>query len=592
MNRFVSLARLNAHAADVVKTLDLDRFAPPQWPVSASTPSLHGPDETALRVDDWNFIEEAASRGITFQYYEGSTEETRMQHIINTMGGGLGVIDYDLDGWPDLQIAQANDWRDANSQPMQHDRMFRNLHGQSFDDVTRYTSTGDTSFTHGVSVGDFDADGFPDIYLGNLGPNRLYHNQGDGTFADVTVSAGVAGNEWTTSSVWADLTGDGLPDLYVLNYSQMSETRNKNCHQMGVPVACTPDVLTPEVGRLYINQTDGSFRDVSDKLEVPLPAGRGLGVIAWDFQGRGRVDLFIANDTMANFLFANHGLDANGNPQLRDEAVVRGVALDADGNAQASMGVAADDADGDGEIDLFITTFSGDSKTLYSLRPNGFFDDATRRMNLREAGFWMLGFGSQFADINNDGWPDLVVTNGHVDQKSKRGDSDRMRPQVFANQAGKRFREVPAETLGQFFQGKYLGRGLATLDWNRDGKTDVAVSHLHGPFALLTNQSKSVGDTLSIRLVGLNARNPVGATVTVKTKTSQQTGLAVAGDGFLVTNEKVLRFSIPPAEKRVEINVRWPDRTSQSWTVERSTEFATIVEGAAQIIWHQRDLLD
>ena len=587
MNRFVRLARLNPQAHEVIQTLELDRFTPPQWPLQSLAPSINTTAEHDLRPGDWNFTEEAAQRGIRFQYYEGSTEDTRMQHIINTMGGGLGVIDFDLDGWPDLQLAQGNDWRDTNSKPTQQDRLFRNLDGQSFDDVTQYSSTGDTSFTHGVSVGDFDADGFPDIYLGNLGPNRLYHNNGDGTFDDVTVSAGVAGNEWTTSNVWADFTGDGLPDLYVLNYSNMSETKSKECRQGGVPVACTPDVLTPEVGRLYINQADGSFRDVSDKLDVPLPAGRGLGVIAWDFQRKGRIDLFIANDTMANFLLANHGLDRHGNPQLRDEAVVRGVALDADGNAQASMGVAAGDADGDGQIDLFITTFAGESKTLYSLKKDGFFEDATRRMNLRESGFWMLGFGSQFADFNNDGWSDLVVTNGHVDQKSKRGDSDRMRPQVFANQTGKRFREVPAESLGEFFRGKYLGRGLATLDWNRDGKTDVAVSHLHAPFALLTNRSEAGGETLNIKLIGLQARYPVGATVWVRTPSTQQAEFAVAGDGFLVTNEKTLRFSIPPADKRVEITVRWSDQDSQSWTVERKAEFATIVQGAAQIIWHQ-----
>lgn len=586
MNRYIELARKYPRADDVISHLKLREFTPPRWSIDGETRmSANQPVDTS-RFEGWDFQDDAARVGIEFKYYEGTTEETRMQHIFNTMGGGIGVIDLDLDGWPDLHFAQANDWRNSEPQPAYHDCTYRNRDGERFEDVTTHTQTGDLGFTHGVSVGDFDADGFPDIYLGNLGPNRLYHNNGDGTFTDVTPTAGVAGNEWTTSSVWCDLTGDALPDLYVMNYSKMQETRDKECREGAKPVACTPDVLTPEVGRLFVNAGDGTFRDVSQTLDPPLPAGRGLGVIAWNFTKRDRLDLFMANDTMANSLLTNQGLDGQGNPQLRDEAVIRGVALDPDGNAQASMGVAAGDANGDGLLDLFITTFYGESKTLYSLREDGFFEDATRRMNLRESGFWMLGFGSQFADLNNDGWQDLIVTNGHVDQRTRRGDPDRMRPQVFMNLDGKRFEEVPAEKLGAFFQNTYLGRGLATLDWNKDGRTDVVISHLHAPAALVTNHtSRKYPRTVSLRLIGRHHRRPVGATVSLNAGSIHATGFVTAGDGFLVSNEDTLRFAIPDSEQQLQISIRWPDGTSSSWRHAIESNSLTTIEGDDRSFW-------
>ena len=239
--------------------------------------------------------------------------------------------------------------------------------------------------------------------------------------------------------------------------------------------------------------------------------GRGLGIIAWDFSADGRLDLFVANDTSANFLFIHQGMSPDGTPRFAEEALVRGVAVDDDGNAQASMGVAAGDVNGDGLVDMFITNFFSEANTLYLSQEGGFFTDMTRPFQLRDSSFWMLGFGCQFADFDGDGWQDLVATNGHVDQTSARGDPDRMSPQLFHNRQGQRFEDVPADRLGGFFEGKYLGRGLATLDWNRDGRTDFAVSHLHGPAALVVNQTLAQGTPLVVRLVGRRGpRDPVG----------------------------------------------------------------------------------
>lgn len=569
------------------RLLDRRDFAEPRWPALLNAPQP--PQSLAPVQRAWNFADDAERLGIRFEYFEGTTEENRLRHIFNVTGGGLAAFDYDGDGWTDLYLAQGNNWRAPEPQPEYGDRLFRNLQGERFADVTLPAELGDTGFSHGVTVGDFNQDAFPDIHVGNLGPNRLYRNNGDGTFADVSFTAGVAGDEWTTSSVFADFNDDGLPDLYVSNYTERAHTAAKECRRRnGERMACTPDLLISEPDRLYLNVGDGTFRDVSAESGILVEGGKGLGVVAWDFAGNGRLGIFVANDSTPNFLFVNDGPDARGVPRFREEGIVRGVALDADGNAQASMGVAAGDANGDGRIDLFLTTFFGESKTLYSQRGDGFFDDLTRALQLREPGFWMLGFGCQFADLDGDGWEDLIVTNGHVDQQSSRGDSDRMPPQLFHNQKGRRFHEVPRALLGPFFQRTYLGRGLAILDWNRDGRTDIAISHIHAPFALLTNQTPAVSRPLVVRLVGRSGcREPTGAMVRLETRSGEAVRLQTAGDGFLVTNERRLHFVVPAGEPTADLHVRWPGGATQTWRAVPAGCDVVLIEGRSDpvIVW-------
>ena len=362
----------------------------------------------------------------------------------------------------------------------------------------------------------------------------------------------------------------------------MEETARKECKdKSGEQMACTPDMLTAEFHRLYLNEGDGRFRDITSESGMRIPNGRGLGLVAWDFGGDGRLGLFVANDTSPNFLFINSGTGNDGIPKFREEGAVRGVAYDADGNAQACMGIAAGDANGDGQLDMYITNFFGESDTLYMQKADGFFDDATRPFTLRDAGFWTLGFGCQFADLDGDGWDDLISTNGHVDQHSSRGDEDRMPPQVFRNLRGKRFEEVPGTKLGPFFQKGYLGRGLATLDWNRDGKTDVAISHLHSPFALVTNQTKSSGTPLVIKLVGrTGAREPTGAIVRVQTESRVMFRLLTAGDGYLSTNERRLAFAIPKGEQVNQLDVKWPRGVMQHFGAVRAGLEVLLIEGS------------
>lgn len=590
LRHWLKLARrenaLNATDRSPIQSLRPEDFPTPSWPTPDEN-TKNEPSTGAARIA-WDISDEAEKSGIKFTYFEGSTEENRLQHIFNVMGGGLGAIDYDNDRWPDLYLAQANNWRDPKPRFEFRDHLYQNVAGERFKDVTEFAGIAEFDFSHGVAVGDFDQDGFSDVYVGNKGPNHLFHNQGDGTFKEISLSSGVAGNEWTTSSAFADFTGDGLPDLYVLNYTKIPETTQKECRDpQGVLKSCTPRQLPSEKDKLYINRGDGSFHDASAEVGIQASEGRGLGVVVWDFTDDGLPDIFVANDTSANFLWVHQGIDAQGVPHFQEEGVARGIAFNQDGHATASMGVAAGDANGDGRIELFITNFYAESSTLFSMRQNGFFEEQTREMNLRTGSFWMLGFGCQFADLDGDSWEDLIVTNGHVDQVSAHGDSDRLPPQIFWNQHGQRFEEADRLALGQFFQGSYLGRGMARFDWNRDGRTDIGISHLHAPFALLTNRTPTAGRALTIRLIGREGcREPIGAKVSVRLKDSKTPVVRFlsGGDGFLVSNERLISFVLPNAYDSVQINVNWPSGLNQSWENVRTNQEITLIEGQLGVL--------
>ena len=578
----------NSTIGGQISSLDIERFAEPNWGLHAAA-RVRSPSQESLAqgsLVSWQMAEEAETAGINFTYFEGTTEETRLQHIFNVVGGGMAAVDYDLDSWPDLHIAQANDWRAGDNQPVVIDSLYRNRNGVRFEDVATVANLIEPGFSHGVCAGDFDQDGFPDVSVSNLGPNRLFHNNGDGTFEDVTSFSDVAGNEWSITSVLADFNGDKLPDLYVGNYSKRDETAIKECHRpTGEQMACTPDTLTAESDRLYLNLGDGRFRDVTDVSRIRETSGRALALIAWDFAGDGRTSLFVANDTSANFLFHNVVTNSEGVPEFSEEGVLRGLAFDGDGNAQASMGVAASDATGDGKLDLFVTNFQHESNTFYSQAPDGLFLDFTRQFRLRDSGFGMLGFGTQFADFDGDGWDDLVAANGHVDKPSSEGGKDRMQPQLWRNIGGEYFTEIPNDSLGSFFQHEYLGRGLVTLDWNKDGRTDFGVSNLHAPFCLVTNRTPSSSVSVMVRLVSTSGvRDGSGATIRARIAGRDHFRLAVAGGGYLTTNDQSYLFYVPTGEVIEGLEVTWSNGEVQLWNMPSESREFVLVEGRKQRI--------
>ncbi|MFP6763164.1 MAG: FG-GAP-like repeat-containing protein, partial [Planctomycetaceae bacterium] len=392
--------------------LRISDYPLPTWTARATDRQL--PPDAAATEHTLQFSDIAAASGLKFQYHNGTTASTGLEHMLQSTGGGIGVFDYDNDHWPDLLFAQSGEWPPQTGQRRYLDRLFRNSGTGLAEDVTDVAYVGDAEYSQGVTCGDFNDDGFTDLFVCNAGSNCLYENNGDGTFTDVTAAAGVTDSCWTLSAVFADLDGDGYPDLYVVNYLVLGEVVEEVCKRNGHLMGCAPTMFTSEQDQVYLNNGDGTFRNTTRESGIIVPHGKGLGVVAADFNGSGTIDLFVGNDTTANLFFINESQP--GTVRLREAAAASGLAFDEGGNAQSCMGIASGDVDGDTLPDLFVTNFYGDSNTIYRQSDAGLFQDATRDSNLRDAGYNMLGFGAQFFDADLDGWLDLVVTNGHVDR--------------------------------------------------------------------------------------------------------------------------------------------------------------------------------
>ena len=543
--------------------ISLSEFPRPEWNVESDPSTV--PASLADAAAHIHFIDDTAAAGIDFRYENGADPATPGARIFETTGGGVGVLDYDGDGWPDLYFTQGG--RDPHGKSTSDiDRLFQNRRGESFLDVTRQARLGDADFSQGVAIGDFDNDGFADLYVANLGPNRLYRNNGDGTFAEVATGASESDSSWTTSCLMADLNGDGLPDLYDVNYASGESLLTRVCERQGVLRSCSPRAFDPAPDRLWLNLGDGRFRDASGDSGIDVPNGYGLGIVAVDLTNDGRLSLFVANDEVPNFLFVNQTGPSDHSPRFEERALLAGVALDADGRSQACMGVAAGDADGDGLLDLFVTNFYQESNTLYRQLAPGHFADVTRTARLRDPSYAMLGFGAQFLDADLDGWEDLVVTNGHIDDLSSIGEPYKMPAQFFRNVGSTRFVEAPNRTLGPFFEQPRLGRGLARLDWNRDGREDFAVSHIGDTASLVTNSTQPHGHFLAVQLRGTrSSRDAIGTTVAVTVAGVRRVRQLTAGDGYQASNERQLVFGLGEASQIDDLRIRWPSGAVQSW---------------------------
>lgn len=553
-----------------------------------------------------SFREEAADRGIRFRYHNAHDPSQVAMRMQEFTGGGVAWLDYDCDGALDLFAAQGTDWpvdrsrpadsgRPSTVDPSRQDALFRQR-GETFSDVAPLALPGEGGFGQGVAAGEFNEDGFPDLYVANIGQDRLWRNLGDGTFEDVTAEAGIAEEAWSTSACLADLTGDGLTDIYVANYAEGATVFTEICRDSaGVPRSCKPTIFAAAPDRFYVNQGDGTYREESALRGLTGENGRGLGVVAWDADDTGRLSLFVANDGTANFVFlpvesAGSGGAQAGTVTFRESALETGLAFDEYGKPQACMGVAAGDADGDGRIDLFVTNYFRESNTLYAAQGAGAFRDATRETGLREPSLQQLGFGSQFLDADLDGWEDLLVTNGHEGDYRDLGIPFAMPPQVFRNESGRgakpgRFSEIPRAAAGPYFEKDYLGRGLAVGDWNGDGRVDAAITHLDAPLALLTNTSSPSERPLTVRLKGTRLpRDPIGTRVTLfpskdamaPTRTRQLT----AGDGYLASNDRALILAAGDGSPR-RMTVSWPGGQVAGLAEVPAGKEIMVVEGVA-----------
>lgn len=559
-----------------------DEFPLPEWKTPsapASDRSSDSPGSCLVRFEDV-----AAAAGLEFQYFNGTTETTGLEHMLQSTGGGIGVIDFDQDGLPDLYFAQSGVWP-LSSGHGNLDQLFRNTPGGKFEKVTESASLGDDRYSQGVTVGDYNNDGFPDLYVCNVGENRFYENMGDGTFLDVTTRTKTECPVWSLSAGFADLNGDSLPDLYVVNYLRLPEVLARECKHEGRPMGCAPTMFPAEQDRLYLNLGDGQFRDITASSGIVAPDGKGLGLIIADFDDSRRLSVFVGNDTTANFLFSNQTEELGTEPRFHEEGVLRGVAFDEVGKAMSSMGIAAGDANGDGLFDLFITTFYADSNAYFLHKPDHSFEDLTRTAQLRDASFNMLGFGAQFIDGELDGRPDLLVTNGHVDRTFATGVPDLMVAQYFQNQGEGRFSDVTAPTLGPYFRNKCLGRSLVRLDWNRDGVEDACVSHLDRPVALLTNKTSRPGNSLRLQFRGKTvARDAIGTVVRVRSGGSRWTQQLMAGDGYMAANQKQLVFGLGRLSVVDDVEVEWPNGKKQIFHSVSSDSDWIVVEGKPDLV--------
>jgi tetratricopeptide (TPR) repeat protein len=568
-------------AADPAKRIDLTMYPLPDLyaDFDRQRPDV-SQHELPVRI---HFRNVAADIGLSFTYFNGANPEAATARMYEFTGGGAAAIDYDGDHWPDLCLTQGSQWLPDLTLPDHTDRLFRNIRGQLAIDVSERVGLKETGFSQGITTGDYDNDGFVDLYIANIGGNQFFKNNGDGTFSDVTGETGTAGNRWTTSCLLADLNGDFLPDLYTVNYLSGDDVFTRVCtHANGIQAGCGPEHFQGARDQIYLNQGDGRFAESHTAFSMLATEGKGMGILAADFDHSGGLQIFVANDAMANFWLKPSLSKPAGDLIMMDHALPSGLAFDWQGQAQAGMGVAGGDIDGNGLPDLFVTNYYREANTLYLQRLPGLFDDSSRAAGLAEPSYLMLGFGTQFLDADLDGFSDIVIANGHVHNLSRADVPFRMPPQLFHNSGHGQF--VPLNNAGDYFEADWLGRGLARLDWNRDGRDDFVVSHLYAPAALVLNESQTSGQSLAISLRGVRcSRDAIGATLQVTSDGRQWVHQLMAGDGYQAANERKLIIGLGSAKVADEIHVRWPDGEEQTFSNVTAGSELMLIQGRSEL---------
>lgn len=544
--------------------------------VSTDSKSVRGA-ATSETVDEAEIRFEEVSL-IPFQYFNSEDLSTKGVRTFEQTGGGVAIIDFDSDGYPDVFLSQGSKWNTGEDQPaasvVHSDKLFRNADGESFIDASSGLTGLDSGYGQGCSGGDFNNDGFTDLYVANVGKNCLYQNLGDGTFEVVTELAGLTDDSWTVSSMVADLNSDGLPDLLDVNYLMGEGVFERICEGR----ACSPSVFPGAPDRILINQGNGEFAEAKDA--TPLKETKGLGVVAFELEPNRRPKLFVANDQVANFFLDNLPTEDADEINLKNHANVAGLAFNDDGLPMACMGVAIDDFDGNGSLDLFVTNFQNEANTLYLQDSPGLFGDATKAAGLEAASIPYTGWGTQSLDADLDGWPDLVIANGHVDDYRDEGGEYHMRPQFFRNLRGK-FHELMPDSVGRWFADKYLGRGLARVDWNRDGLPEFIVSNINSPLALMKNVSINTGHFLKVKLIATQtARDAIGARVSLQLGDRSVTRQLVSGDGYMASNERVVNFGLAGSDRIDRLVVHWPSGAKTTLESLPADSALKIVEGS------------
>ncbi len=525
-----------------------DRLGPNRPSMATSNPLPGGGDIPV-------FDEDAERRGLLFRFDNGCTD---LRQIPETMSGGVAVLDFDGDGWLDVYAVQGGPFPPPEHEPPFVDRLFRNRGDGRFEDVTAPSGLAGCrgGYGHGVAVGDYDNDGRPDLLVTRWRSYALYHNLGQGRFEDATAQAGLGGDrDWPTSAAWADLDNDGDLDLYVCHYLKWDAQKPEVCDSPDHPgqghTYCDPRG-SPALADHVFRNDGGRFLDVTQAAGIVDRDGRGLGVVAADLDGDGRCDLFVANDTTANYFFHNRG-----GFRFAEEGIESGLASSAEGGCLAGMGVACGDFDRDGRLDLAVTNFFNQSTTLYHNHGGGVFSDRSAATGLAAATRQVLGFGLAALDANNDGWLDLVQANGHVSDFRPTIPRE-MNAQLLLADAAGRFVDA-SDRAGPPWQILRLARGLAVGDLDNDGRTDVLLVNQNAPLALLHNRSQASNHYLTLALVGtVSNRDAVGARVVVTAEGHSQVAVRFGGGSYLSASDPRLHFGLGLARIVDRVEVTWP----------------------------------
>jgi hypothetical protein len=530
----------------------------PAGPVPVVNAGHPAPASTTVEAEPgpFRFVDVGPDSGVDFVHVSGMTP----QKLFPTANGsGVALFDFDGDGKLDLYFATGN-VLPLSAAPEARNRLYKNLGGGKFRDETERSGLGFRGYCHGITVGDIDNDGDPDLFLSNYGGDALFVNHGDGTFTEVGRAAGVfRPGTWSSGAAFLDYDGDGDLDLYVSRYGDWEYPRDdKLCgdERRRIRRYCPPSELTPVKHTLFRNNGDRTFTDVTDQAGLGRSDGHGFAALAADLDGDGRGDLYVANDRDPHFLYLN-----NGDGTFRDASEESGAAFDIAGQAQAGMGVDAEDVDGDGRPELFITNFANEYNTLYRNLGRGYFLDATANFGLAVDGIPWIGWGCALADLDNDGWPDIVVANANIDDNADslgRPLDYAEPPLLHRNLGGRRFR-LANSGAGAYFEGRHLGHGLAVGDLDDDGDLDLVISHKDGPPAILRNDTPGKNQWIRFALVGTRGpRDAIGAHVEVEAGGRVIRRQKKSGYSLMSSHDPRILVGLGPSKDVGRVTIRWP----------------------------------
>lgn len=496
--------------------------------------------------------DKAREMGLQMIYENG---HTGLKYLIEAMGGGVSIVDFDRDGWPDLYCPQGGSLGDGAVLPPVSDQLFLNRMGTAFLNVSDSAGIREYGYSQGAATGDINGDGFDDIVVANVGRNTLFLNCGDGTFEDSTDGSGIENSSaMSSSAALADLDGDTDLDLYVVNYVDGLRICRDDNQQIAT---CNPSFHEAAADELYENLGNGQFRDVGAAVNRDVSSGKGLGIVIARLDSDRHPDIFVANDMTPNFLFLNRSDDQG--LQFEEQGFPMGVAVNGHGQVQAGMGIACADLDHDLRADLYVTNFHREANTLYLQRDPGLFQDMTATAGLREPTLPLLGFGTQAVDLDLDGWMELFVTNGHIDDQRKQGVEWQMAPQLFRTVDGLHWNDISSQG-GSFMHQKALGRGVSVLDTNRDGRQDLAIGYQDRPLALLINESSAPGNSVVLCLLGISCnRSAINTVVYWEIGGKRMMTELRGGDGYYCCNERRLTLGLGASELAELIEIHWPD---------------------------------